>query len=229
MLYRDSLARVVLPARESALGKQTVLYSGRYIFQVIQNNAVLKQHFRRYEFATAYSADKRVVDIGSELGLGAYYLAGRARFVLGIDNTFDWLELAIKLFQRKNLHFAAMDCAHLGLADGSFDVACLFEIIEHVGDPEKVLNEANRILKAGGTLLLSTPNRLSAAADSYQLLTGDHVREFSYAELVQLISGLYSEFEFYGQRSLEIIPLRDVVGLPHSEAFSRFLVVCRKK
>jgi 2-polyprenyl-3-methyl-5-hydroxy-6-metoxy-1,4-benzoquinol methylase len=203
------------------------LYSTLQAFRAIEEDAILKQHFRRYQFACQYAAGRSLLEIGCELGVGAYYLAEKARFVLGIDNSRDWLKRAVELFRRDNLHFAAMDCAHLGLADDSFDTVCLLEVIEHVINPSVVLDEAKRTLARGGTFLLSTPNKLAAMADTSQLLTGDHVREFSYLELRELVGASYSEFEFYGQRSLEIVPLQCTPGFPDFPTFSRFLVVCR--
>ncbi len=46
----------------------------------------------------------------------------------------------------------------LPFVDGFFDVVFLGEIIEHVFDPDRLLGEANRVLRPGGTCVLSTPN-----------------------------------------------------------------------
>ncbi len=40
----------------------------------------------------------------------------------------------------------------------SADIVYLGEVIEHVYDPDKLLDEANRQVKAGGLILLTTPN-----------------------------------------------------------------------
>jgi len=40
---------------------------------------------------------------------------------------------------------------------GTFDALGLFEVIEHVPDPNSVLMEAHRVLKPGGLLLVETP------------------------------------------------------------------------
>jgi SAM-dependent methyltransferase len=44
------------------------------------------------------------------------------------------------------------------LPDGSFDVCFMGELIEHVFSPDDLLEEARRILKPNGKLLLTTPN-----------------------------------------------------------------------
>jgi SAM-dependent methyltransferase len=52
----------------------------------------------------------------------------------------------------------------LNVADGSFDVITLWEVIEHLPHPEATLAEIRRILRAGGVLVLSTPDAGSLAA-----------------------------------------------------------------
>jgi SAM-dependent methyltransferase len=48
-------------------------------------------------------------------------------------------------------------------ADGAFDVVVCMEILEHLSySPAHLLHEANRVLRDGGTLLLTTPNALAA-------------------------------------------------------------------
>ena len=46
----------------------------------------------------------------------------------------------------------------LPIADGKADVVIMSELIEHLVDPDAALEEAKRVLKPGGDLLLSTPN-----------------------------------------------------------------------
>jgi len=204
----------------------TLVRSACEIFQDIRQDIALGQRFRRYELALQYVSGRDVLEMGCELGVGAYHLAGNARTVLGIDHSEEWLAEARELFQRNNLRFALMDCAHLALADAIFDVVCLFEVIEHVADPTIVLSEAKRALTPGGLFLLSTPNRLVSRAGVGPLPQGDHIREFSYLELRDLVRRFFAKSRFYGQESMEILPLAEANTFPEFRAFSRFLVVC---
>jgi len=204
------------------------LVSRSQIFEAIEQDMGLKQRFRRYQLAARYSTGRNVLEMGCELGVGAYYLAENARFVLGLDNSREWLTQAVKLFRRSNLRFVVMDCTHLAIADGVFDLVCLFEVIEHVMEPRIVLDEARRALANGGIFLLSTPNRLVASAEVSRVPPSDHVKEYSYLELEGLIGDFYSDFKFYGQKSLTIMPLQTTQGFPEFREFSRFVVACRK-
>ncbi len=51
--------------------------------------------------------------------------------------------------------------------DNKYDVAILSEVVEHLENPEKVLEEAYRILKPGGKLLICTPFMYNVHADPY--------------------------------------------------------------
>ncbi|MCI5058783.1 MAG: class I SAM-dependent methyltransferase [Flavobacteriales bacterium] len=44
--------------------------------------------------------------------------------------------------------------------DNSFDVVVSSEVIEHIPEPLKAIDEIYRVLKPGGIVILSTPNRL---------------------------------------------------------------------
>ncbi|QGY39521.1 methyltransferase domain-containing protein [Pseudodesulfovibrio cashew] len=60
----------------------------------------------------------------------------------------------------------------LELPDSSFDVVICREVIEHVESVPHVLREFNRILKPGGTLVLTFPNRLQIRSRFLHLFSG---------------------------------------------------------
>lgn len=53
------------------------------------------------------------------------------------------------------------DLGELPLESGILDVACCMEVLEHVEDDRRALAEVARVLKPGGTLVLTVPNRLA--------------------------------------------------------------------
>lgn len=49
------------------------------------------------------------------------------------------------------------DSTRIPVADGSYDAVLCTEVLEHVPDPVGVVNETGRVLRPGGTLILSAP------------------------------------------------------------------------
>jgi len=99
-----------------------------------------------------------IVDVGCGDG-AATRLASQVnpghRFV-GVD----WSADALRHARRHGLTLvqAEIEPAGLPIASGCADVVIMSELIEHLIDPDSALEEAWRVLKPGGTLLLSTPN-----------------------------------------------------------------------
>ncbi len=54
-----------------------------------------------------------------------------------------------------------------GFPDGSFDAITMSHVIEHVPDPVSLLQECRRILRMGGTLVITTPNAESYGHDRF--------------------------------------------------------------
>jgi SAM-dependent methyltransferase len=65
--------------------------------------------------------------------------------------------LATDLRVLPNVDFAS-DASALPLADGSVDLVLSLELVEHVPEPAAVLSEIARVLRPGGTVILSVPS-----------------------------------------------------------------------
>lgn len=109
----------------------------------------------------------RVLDIGCGTGVNAEAIAAKGHSVSGIDIS----ETAVARFRACGFSGTVGDIIHgLPYEDGQFDIAFASEVIEHVSDTAKFLSEARRVLRPGGTLLLSTPNSASWIMRVYALL-----------------------------------------------------------
>lgn len=95
-----------------------------------------------------------MLDIGCSTG---YFLSiGKKYFnVMGIE-----LAAWSAKFAREthNVEILNTTLENSNLPSSSFDVVTFFEVIEHLHDPKKYLNEVNRILRPGGLIVLSTGN-----------------------------------------------------------------------
>ncbi len=80
--------------------------------------------------------------------------------IYGVDLTIAMLKRAQARVKRHKLTnvklLAAMDACYLGFADASFDAVAFPFVITLVPEPEKALDEAVRVLKPGGQLVITT-------------------------------------------------------------------------
>jgi SAM-dependent methyltransferase len=72
----------------------------------------------------------------------------------------DWSAGAVRRAHDRGLTVvrAGVTAPGLPIADGVADVVIMSELIEHLVDPDRAVEEARRVLRPGGSLLLSTPN-----------------------------------------------------------------------
>jgi ubiquinone/menaquinone biosynthesis C-methylase UbiE len=121
-----------------------------------------KHHLARYEFLLPMvRKNDDILETGCGTGYGSQMLSERARSVVAIDYSAAALEYARERYSAPNLTHLQMNCHRLGFADASFDVIVSFEVFEHLEEPAAYLSECRRVLRPGGRLVLSTPNRSS--------------------------------------------------------------------
>jgi SAM-dependent methyltransferase len=78
--------------------------------------------------------------------------------------------------------------AELPLADAAVDVVVNFQVIEHLWDQAQFVAECRRVLRPGGLLLVSTPNRITFTPGSDTPVNPFHTRELNAAELTELLT-----------------------------------------
>ncbi len=98
-----------------------------------------------------------VADLGAGEGLISQLIAHRAERVWCIDNSPRMVEVGTALAKkngRANLAYKLGDIEQVPLPDKSVDLAILSQALHHASHPQTAVNEAHRILKPGGQLLL---------------------------------------------------------------------------
>lgn len=105
----------------------------------------------------AVPAPARILDVGCGDGFATSVAAhrNRAHHFVGLD----WSAPSLAQASRRGLTVlrAGLD-ARLPIRSDSVDVVVMSEVIEHLVDTDSAVEEAHRVLKPGGSLLLSTPN-----------------------------------------------------------------------
>ncbi len=120
-------------------------------------------HVHRYELAAALCEGARVLDLGCGTGYGSRILARTATAVHGVDLAESAVNAAREGAgdaERDRLTFEQADAhAYLrSLAQERYDVVVCFEALEHVPDPDALLDELARLAEGGTRLILSIPN-----------------------------------------------------------------------
>lgn len=99
---------------------------------------------------------KTILDVGCGEGfiLNELTLKHVGQKIEGVDNSKTALSLGKKLFPRLSLKYA--DIYHLPYQNNSFDLVVCLEVLEHLKNPEKALDEILRVSK--GSVIISVPN-----------------------------------------------------------------------
>ncbi len=145
--------------------------------------------FRRHEVAYEHIADRcagrDVLEAGSGEGYGAAMLAAVARSVTCVDYDQSAVDHTRRTYPDLVVHRANL--IDLPLPDSSVDVVVNFQVIEHLWDQARFIDECRRVLRPGGELFISTPNRITFSPGRDTPLNPFHTRELDPAELTELL------------------------------------------
>lgn len=121
-----------------------------------QKGSIYRENlFKRYAFACKYTVGKVILDIPCGVGWGTSLLSAKSK--IGIDISLEAIDYAKSHYP--GIDFRVGDMASIYLPDKSIDIIVCLEGYEHV--TKKIgldfLEEASRVLKRDGLLLLSCP------------------------------------------------------------------------
>jgi SAM-dependent methyltransferase len=149
-------------------------------------NYWFRRHEVVYQFAAPLVAGRRVLEVGCGEGYGTALLARSAARIVGID--YDASATAHATRSYPVARFVRANLAALPVPSGSVDVLVSLQVIEHVWNHPEFVGECRRAVCPGGHLLVSTPNRLTFSPGRDTPLNPFHTKEFTAAELVDLLT-----------------------------------------
>ena len=138
-------------------------------------------------------SDKTVVDVGcGSWGFACIFpkLQG-CKTGIGLDISLTALRESRK--KLSNYYYVASN-QRVPLANNSTDIVFAGEVVEHVVDPVRLIEEVHQVLKPNGIFILTTPN---ADAFFYQLMgkryaeSSDHISLQNYKSLKSLLAGKF--------------------------------------
>ena len=143
--------------------------------------------FQRSKLAYCLAAERihgKVLEIGTGMGYGAKILAPKADEFFTIDRYASPIDTELA----QKIHFTRATVPPIPFKDESFDCVVSFQVIEHIKRDKVLVDEIFRVLKPGGLLILSTPNKsMSLTRNPF------HVREYTPEEFSRLLSSRFQE------------------------------------
>ncbi|UUO00768.1 class I SAM-dependent methyltransferase [Mycolicibacterium novocastrense] len=188
-------------------GPDLPLTGERTVPGLAEENYWFRRHEVVYEQMAVRCADRDVLEAGCGEGYGANLIADVARRVVGLD--YDESAVAHVRARYPRVDMRHGNLAELPLDDGSIDVVVNFQVIEHLWDQGQFVRECLRVLRPGGCLLMSTPNRITFSPGRDTPINPFHTRELNAAELTELLTTEGFAVEsvcgvFHGPRLVEL-------------------------
>jgi ubiquinone/menaquinone biosynthesis C-methylase UbiE len=107
----------------------------------------------------------KVLDVGCGPAVMTEALLARGCTFWGVDPSSRMIDIARKRFKEDDrVHFVSGDAVRLDFPDGFFDAAVCMGVIDMVQDRRQAVREMLRVLKPGGTLIITFTNLSSPYA-----------------------------------------------------------------
>lgn len=183
--------------------KQREMYEG--IRDFLRNEFVLKNaQYPKFIWKPT------VIDIGCGLGIGTNILSHEADYVLGIDKNEESINYASQMFARhKNntywspqVDFLVSDVVSEEREFMKFDVGVCLEVFEHLQDTKPLISFMQKLIKPGGFLYISSPNRDAWKGQdrAKKPLNEHHVRELTLNEFKNFLLNFFKDVEILNSK-----------------------------
>ena len=166
------------------------------------------KHLKAYETVLKEVEGKQVLEIGCGSGYGSRMLSEKAEHITTVDLDTDSLEYAQAHNQRPNITYVHADVLQgLPLEADSYDVAIIFQVIEHI-EPRMAttfLQEIHRLVKPGGKVWFTTPNKKTRLLPFQKPVNPYHRIEYTAKRLIYTLQWVFSRVELLALRSTKEI------------------------
>jgi SAM-dependent methyltransferase len=171
--------------RDQPPGVEPLQLTGeRTLPDVPEENYWFRRHLAVYDWIAERARGRRIVDLACGEGYGSAVLARTAESVVGVDANPEAFAHARAKYTAANLRF---ERNMVELWRGDVDCVVFLQTIEHVQDPDGVLDHIRDLIGPDGIAFVSTPNVLTLAPKGAERSGNPwHVREYRPADYREL-------------------------------------------
>jgi SAM-dependent methyltransferase len=191
------VAEPVYLQRDQPEGVPPLALTGeRTLPDVPEENYWFQRHLAVYEWIAERAHGRRVVDLACGEGYGSAVLGRTAASVVGVDANPEAFEHARAKYTGAGVTF---ERDMVETWTGDVDCVVFLQTIEHVPDPDAVLEHVRELVGPGGVAYVSTPNVLTLAPKGEQRSGNPwHVREYEPGEYRRLCERHFASVDILG-------------------------------
>ena len=159
--------------------------------KLISDNPIHQRLLKAYIASKPFVRGK-LLEIGCGEGRGVEILMPLVDEYLGLDKIQEVIDTLKKKYPHAKFRQAVIP-PFSEIEDDSFDSIVSFQVIEHIKNDHLFLEEIFRVLKPGGTAIISTPNIKHTLSRNPW-----HIREYTPKQLEDLCKGIFDKVEPMG-------------------------------
>lgn len=173
--------------------------TGERIIPGAVSESALSEHYARYLFALEMCKGKKVLNVACGAGYGSEVLLKVANEVFNVDISEQLVAYGNLRYGNYKNHFVTMDAQKMSFPDQFFDVVVSFETFEHLPKYKKFISECSRVLRPGGALIISMPNKNVTSPGLSTPLNQFHFKEWTLSQFKRLVLKKFKLTGLYGQ------------------------------
>jgi len=155
----------------------------------------------RYDFASIFSKNKLVLDLGCGSGYGTAILARKAWSVHGIDKSDKAIAFSKAHYDKGNVEWFIEDFPLIQKEKEKYGLVVCHEVIEHIEDDHLLIKEIKRVMTKDGVCVLTTPVQSAKPPAKW------HFREYDRNQFRKLLESEFSEvviFDFISSKHMAV-------------------------
>lgn len=156
----------------------------------------------------------KILDCGCGVGTSGLILKQKGfDNIFGFDTSQDDLKHA-----KKNYMVAKMDCHEIAVPGDDFDIVIAMNLVEHIKNPGRFMEEAKRVVKKDGLIILSAPNMtLLRKLVGRAPIQPDHINYWNYESFKR----------FLKIKNMEVLDTKPIGRIPFLSQCETFMILVK--